>query len=268
VHRIWPASRTPYLTATPAAVGRPILLCFPHAGGAASVFRPLARLLAGRVNVLPVQLPGREGRRRDPLPADMAALITEIDESLDPYLDAPHAFYGHSMGGLIAHDLAGRRRTRGGRPPLRLLVGACRAPHLPAAFASARLLSDRELRERMIAIGGMSEQLLSYPDWIDSAVALTRGDLQLCASRGNAQANELPYPIDAFYGAADPLVSVADVAAWAQHTSDRFSLHKLSGGHFFHLGEQAVDFAATIEAVLTQDTSAPVDRWPPKGGCQ
>lgn len=244
---------TPYLTTAPADDGRPTLLCFPHAGGAASVFQPLAELLAARVNVVAVQLPGRERRRGDPLPTDMAMLVADIDEHLDPYLDAPHAFYGHSMGGLIAYDLAERRRTRGARPPRRLLVGACRAPHLPPAFVSGRLLGASELREQMIAIGGLSRQLLSYPDWADAAVALTCGDLHLCASRRHAPTGHASYPIDAFYGAEDPLVSMADVAAWSLQAGARFALHRAVGDHFFLFGAHAADFAASVDAVLAQD---------------
>jgi surfactin synthase thioesterase subunit len=243
---------TPYLTAAPADDGRPVLFCLPHAGGAASVFRPLAELLAARVNVVAVQLPGRERRRGDALPASMATLVADIDEHLDPYLDKPYALYGHSMGGLIAYDLAERRRARGAWPPQRLLVGACRAPHMPPAFTSARLLDDGGLREQMIAIGGLSKQLLSYPEWADAAVALTRGDLQLCASRRHEQTGHAAYPIDAFYGAEDPLVSMADIAAWSLHAGARFALHRLGGGHFFLFGTHAADFAATVETVLTQ----------------
>ena len=249
------AARTPYLMADLPENNLPVLFCFPHAGGAASAFRPLADLLAGRVNIVPVQLPGRERRRQDPLPADMAALVEDIDRHLDPHLDIPHAFYGHSMGGLIAYDLAERRHARGARTPLRLLVGACRAPHLPPAFASARLLSDRELQDRMIATGGMSQQLLSYPDWVASALEQTRGDLHLVASRRHQLLAPAAYPIDAFAGLGDSLVSTSDVMAWHQHAGAGFDLHGLDGGHFFQLGEHAAAFAAKVEAVLAQDTA-------------
>ena len=246
-------TRSPYLPTVPPEDDRPLLFCFPHAGGAASAFRPLAGALADRVNVVGVQLPGREGRRHDPLPADLAALVAEIDQHLDPYLDRPHSFYGHSLGALIAYDLAERRRARGARPPVRLLVGACRAPHLPPAFASARLLGDGDLQEQMIAIGGMSEHLLSYPDWIASAIALTRGDLHLCASRRPTPTGSAPYPVDAFYGFDDPLVTMTEMAAWSQHVAAGFTLHGIDGGHFFQLGAHTADFAATVESLLVGD---------------
>lgn len=120
----------PYLSVRPATDARPRLFCFPHAGGSASVFTVLRNVLADRVNVVPVQLPGRERRLRDPLPMDMAALVADLDTQLDPYLDRPYALYGHSMGALVAHDLAVRRAQRGASTPRRLLTGACRALHL------------------------------------------------------------------------------------------------------------------------------------------
>lgn len=249
------AACTPYLAAAPPDDRRPLLFCFPHAGGAASAFRPLAELLADRVNVVAVQLPGRERRRDDPRLRDMAALVADADRHLERYLDRPHAFYGHSMGGLIAYDLAERRRARGARPPVRLLVGACRAPHLPPAFADARLLGDGELQERMIAVGGMSEQLRSYPDWAALALQQTRADLELCASRRHVHDESAPYPIDAFHGTGDPLVSPADVAAWSRHAGAGFDVHGIDGGHFFQLGAHAAGFAAEVGSLLVGEAA-------------
>ncbi|MCX4704048.1 alpha/beta fold hydrolase [Streptomyces sp. NBC_01373] len=232
----------PYLSVRPATDARPRLFCFPHAGGSASVFTVLRNVLADRVNVVPVQLPGRERRLRDPLPMDMAALVADLDTQLDPYLDRPYALYGHSMGALVAHDLAVRRAQRGASTPRRLLTGACRALHLPAAFAAAHAQPDRVLREQMLSCGGLSEDMLAYPDWVEAALTLTRGDLRLCASRVHTPAGPMPWPVEAFHGAGDPLVAEREAAAWAEHSNGEFGLHRLPGGSLLpgRRGEPAV----------------------------
>lgn len=113
---------TPYLTADSGKPGVLRLFCFHHAGGAASVFSSWRRHLAPEVTVLPVQLPGRERRIRKPRFIAMAELTQDLARQLDPYLNGPYAFYGHSMGGLVTWNLARQRAGAGRRLPVAFLV--------------------------------------------------------------------------------------------------------------------------------------------------
>ncbi|GAA3012264.1 thioesterase II family protein [Kitasatospora sp. NPDC127116] len=244
------AATTPYLTAGPAADGRPVLFCFPHAGGSASVFTALRTALAPVADVLPVQLPGRENRLRDRRPGSMAELVAVLDQQLDPYLAGPHVFYGHSMGALVAHDLVARRQERGVRIPDRLVAGAARGPRLPAAFVAAHVDSDEKLLERIVDCGGMSPDLLRYPDWYRPALELTRADLGLCATRSTSPTAPLDCPVDVFHGVADPLVTERDALAWVGAGSVGGALHRFDGGHFFFLRESAGPFASRLGAVV------------------
>ncbi|MFD8483831.1 thioesterase II family protein [Kitasatospora sp. NPDC059673] len=244
------AARTSYLTAGPAGDGRPSLFCFHHAGGSASVFNALRTALRPAVDVLPVQLPGRENRLREPGPGSMAELVAVLDRQLDPHLDAPHFFYGHSMGALVAHDLTVRRQARGARIPERLVAGAARAPQLPPAFAAAYADPDEELIRKIVDCGGMSPELLAYPDWYRPALDLTRADLRLCASRSTAPPPPLECPVDVFHGAADPLVSEPDARAWVGSGAAGGALHRFAGGHFFFLRESAAPFAERLGALV------------------
>jgi len=242
---------TPYLTTRPAPPeGRPRLFCFHHAGGSASAFTVLRNTIAAHVEVLPVQLPGRESRLQDTRPGSMAELVADLDEQLDTHLTGPYAFYGHSMGALISHDLVARRQARGAQLPVRLIAGAARAPHLSPAFAASFADSDDDLVKKIIDIGGMSPDLLQYPDWLRPALELTRADLRLCATRASTPADELACPIDVFYGSSDPLVSEEDALAWTGRSSVDSRLHRFEGGHFFFLKESPALFATRLRTLL------------------
>nr|WSZ99721.1 alpha/beta fold hydrolase [Streptomyces sp. NBC_00857] len=245
------APGTPYLTSGPTAGERPRLFCFHHSGGSAAAFAALRTALAPRVDVVAVQLPGRERRLRHPMPGSMADLVTELDEHLDPYLTGPYACYGHSMGALVAHDLVARRQARGAPLPVRLIAGACRAPQLSAAFAAEHSRSDDHLVRRMLEIGGLSPELLRYPDWLRSAVSLNRGDLRLCASRDTAATEPLRCAIDVFHGIEDPLVQERDALAWNERSTVGCRLHRFPGGHFFFLRESRAAFTDRLAALLT-----------------
>jgi surfactin synthase thioesterase subunit len=244
------APPTQYLTTTPNLEARLRLLCFHHAGGSASAFTALRNALAPHIDVMPVQLPGREGRLRESLPGSMADLVAELDEQLDPYLMGRYACYGHSMGALVAHDLVARRQARGDVLPVRLVVGAARAPQLPPAFASAHADSDDELITKVVSIGGMSAELVRYPDWVRPALELTRADLRLCSTRGPSATPPLDCAVDVFHGVADPLISEHEARAWAARSRAESTFHSFEGGHFFFLRESPTRFAVRLADLL------------------
>ena len=108
------------------------LFCFPYAGGAASTYRSWAGELPEEIEVCPVQLPGREGRIRQPALLGMDELVDAAAAGLGDELDrGPHAFFGHSMGAVVAYELARRRRDAGRPEPLHLIVSARNAPTVP-----------------------------------------------------------------------------------------------------------------------------------------
>ncbi|AZK92677.1 MULTISPECIES: thioesterase II family protein [Streptomyces] len=230
--------RTPYLAVRPEAVpDAPLrLFCLHHAGGGASIFRDWQRALGPSVAVLPVQLPGRERRVREPRFTDMATLVGELNVQLDPYLRVPYALYGHSMGALVAWQLSAVRAAAGRRLPEALLAGACNPPDVPPVSAATRDMSQQRLVRWLLDAGGISEELLRYPDWVDAAVSVLRDDLDLCNSHRPPDADgpgRLPFPIHVFAGASDSLVGAGTMTGWARHSSVPGERHTVPGGHLF-----------------------------------
>lgn len=213
------------------------LFCFPYAGGGASAYGRWQRTLDAHgagVRVLPVHLPGREGRMDEPRFTDLQALIDDMDAELDGELDGPHLFYGHSMGALIAYSLAWRRQRRGAPLPLAVVLSAYRAPHLPAPQIARPDASDEELIESLAALGGIPPVLLNHPDFLAALLPVARDDLLLCTGRPMAQTSEpLRVPLHLFAGRRDRLVSVPEVVSWRRHAGRGCEVRTMPGGHFF-----------------------------------
>src|SRR5207248_8086141 len=93
------------------------LFCFPYAGGGSSVYRGWAERLPRDVEVCLAQLPGREARLRETALTSLSQIVDELAEHIKPYLDKPFAFFGHSMGAMIAFELARRLRRSYGVEP-------------------------------------------------------------------------------------------------------------------------------------------------------
>lgn len=229
-----PAKGTPYLDRRPDPADRLRLFCFHHAGGGAASFTGWREALGPAVAVYPVQLPGRERRAGEARITDITRLVDELDRQVGPWLDRPYAFYGHSLGALAGYALAQRRLARGHPAPARLIAGAYPGPALAAPLSAVPELDDETLAALLVDIGGMSEIVRRYPEWAAAAIALLRDDLKICHSyRAPAVDRRVPCPIDVCTGVSDPLVSRADAAAWAAHTTGPCEVHVLPGGHLF-----------------------------------
>jgi pyochelin biosynthesis protein PchC len=78
------------------------LVCFPHAGGSASFFRPWGMHLPDTVEFAAACYPGREDRINEPLPEHIDDLAVPLAMACACLPDLPTVFFGHSMGASVA----------------------------------------------------------------------------------------------------------------------------------------------------------------------
>lgn len=229
------SAKTPWLQVfKPQREARLRLLCFPYAGGGASLFRAWAAAAPPEVEICAVQLPGRESRLSHP-PLDGLAerLLPALAEQVLPLFDRPLAFFGYSMGALIGYDLARHLRDRAGREPAALAVAAYQAPHLPYRAAPIHHLPDEEFIARLRLIGGTPSAVLDNPEFMELMLPALRADFKLCETYRHLPGPPLACPVTAFGGLDDQRIAYADIAAWRQHAAGRFRQHMFAGGHFF-----------------------------------
>jgi surfactin synthase thioesterase subunit len=209
------------------------LLCFPYAGGAASAFRPWGDVLPPDIEVHAVQLPGREWRLKEEPFRRVEPLVEALLGALDPLLDRPVAFFGHSLGALVAYELArGLRRT--GRPvPAHLFVSAYRAPHLPQTEPPLHDAPDEVFRTSLRTLDGTPEELLGNEELMALVLPTLRADFELSDRYEHVPEPPLTTPISAFGGLGDLVTPRERLEPWAEHTAAAFKLRMVPGGHFF-----------------------------------
>ncbi len=210
------------------------LFCFPYAGGGASVFRGWAEHLPPGVAVLPARLPGRETRLGEP-PFDlMEQLIEALREAIAPYLDQPFAFFGHSLGAVIAFELA---RTLPD-PPACLLVSGARAPQLRRDHVPPPPPADDELIRELRRLDGIPQELLDHHELMQLALPALRADTALYRNYVYTEGPPLACDIRAYGGADDERITRWHLETWAEQTTKSFSVEMFPGGHFFLNADQ------------------------------
>jgi pyochelin biosynthetic protein PchC len=210
-----------------ADVGAPRLLCFPHAGAAAGTYRRLSAALSPYVEVTAVQYPGRQDRRTEPVRTDLGELAGLIRAELAGPGGTP-AFFGHSMGAIVAFEVARGLST----PPPVLFAAARRAPSR-GRQERTHPMSDQEIRSELVRLGGTDARLLDSRAFGRTVLPVLRGDYEAIDTYRYRSGAPLACPVVVLAGKDDPLTPVADARAWHRHAAAGGDTHLFAGGHFF-----------------------------------
>ena len=209
------------------------MFCFPYAGGTASVYRNWAGVLPPKVQVIPVEFPGRGARFWESPIVSMPSLIEALAEAIIPLLDKPFAFFGHSMGAVIAFELARRLHREYDRRPQALFPSGRRAPQIPDTGPITYDLPKNEFVEELRRIGGTPKEVLEHVELLEIMIPLLRADFQLIQTYEYIPGDPLRCPIIAYGGLDDDEETRDLLWEWKEQTGFRFKLQMMEGDHFF-----------------------------------
>ncbi|WP_435590268.1 thioesterase II family protein [Nocardia sp. bgisy118] len=223
------------------------LLCFAHSGGNPRMFQPWIDQLAPAIELWWVTLPGRGPRWREPHARQWEPLIADITEAVVAHVPRPVALFGHSLGALLAFDVA-LRLTEAELPPEHLFVSARAHPRrqfaleLPEDDTGLLRLVDQVYR-------GVPEAILNTPELAEHFAPTLRADLMLGADYRYRGARTLSVPITALGGVDDPMTPTEELAAWQDCTTATTRWRQFPGGHFY-LDESEAGVLRTIRRGL------------------
>ena len=226
------------------------LFCFSHAGGAASTFRLWAGGLPSWVEVWALQLPGRGSRWREPPVRTIPSLVDAVVPALLPNLRRPFAFFGHSMGAVLANEVTRALIEREGITPRHLFVSSRRPPHMSGSETNLHTLpDDKFIAEIDQRYGGVPSELLQSPDLLTLLLPALRADIAALETFRPAKGTALACPISVFGGAQDPQVPRDHLEAWRDQTDGPFRVRMFPGGHFY-MNSQRDALLADVSAAL------------------
>jgi acyl-CoA synthetase (AMP-forming)/AMP-acid ligase II/surfactin synthase thioesterase subunit len=235
------------------------LYCFNQGGGCASAFLPWRGRLDSRIEICPIQLPGRESRYKEDCIVRIELLyqlFEDIGTRTDP---TPFAFFGYCLGGRIAFAIARHLRRCALPLPSALLLAAVREPNLmPRKEIPTYRLSNEELLGYAKRLGEIPSNILGHPQAVERTLRLFRADIELSETIPFPEEPPFDCPLAVFGGRQDTAVRLEHLTPWSTHTTGPFTLQWLEGGHLFIdaqrdalLRQIAVQLAPFIGAVTT-----------------
>lgn len=229
-----------------------LLFCFHFAGGNAGQYRSWSAAAPDDVEIVAVQLPGRSMRHREPLMRDVWQAVDALgpvlaaELALDP--DRPFAFFGHSLGALVAFELARWLRRHQHPLPRHLHVVSRSAPHLPLRYPMVHELPEAALLDALASYGGVDDSMMENRDFARFFLPVIRADLEMNCVYSCQDEPPLDCPITAVCGDSDPICDIDQIQAWGAQTTQAFACDIVSGGHFFFQAQPQAYFPRVFGA--------------------
>ncbi|MGQ9367582.1 thioesterase II family protein [Azospirillum sp. ST 5-10] len=230
------------------------LFCLPHSGASAMVYGRWRPALRGHVDVRPVEIPGRGRRFAEAFADDIGELAGRLAQEIRGDLGPRHALFGHSLGALIAFEMAHALRALGAPEPAALIVSGTEAPSRRDDARYAGLTSDAALKERLRSLDGTPDEVLANEELMRLTLPVLRADFAMCARYRHRPRPPLDCPI-LVLGGRDDEPTPDQLGAWRQEGAGGFSMTLFDGGHFF-LRDREADVLRLIGAALRPEAAA------------
>jgi len=245
----------PWITGPRKAAAKLRLFCLPHAGGNAWSFHRWRPRMPDEMEVCGVQLPGHGDRIRETPLEDFPAVLESLAEALRAEIKQPYALFGHSLGALLAFELARLFRHDPGIEPSHLFVSGHNAPRVPDDLEDVSSLDDAALIESVRRLNCTPEEALRDDELMQLMLPVIRADFAVRESYVYEDAEPLTCPLTALGGLWDPRTDAEGLEAWREHTVGPFAVRQFPGDHFFAFSEEGLVVQTIAADLLRADAT-------------
>lgn len=231
------------------------LFCFAHAGGGSSCFTKWKTAFGPDIEVCPILIPGRESRMTEEPYRRIEDIVGPLVSALSPEMKIPFGLFGHSLGSILAFEVA-RCATERGYPIKILMVSGRRAPHLNMRRDPLHLLDMADFLAAIKGLNGTPADVFDSEQLMQVFLPSLRADIELNETYIPLFGKLLSCALVAYMGEQDPEVDQSELIAWREVTSGFFRHHVLPGDHFY-LQQNPDDLLSLIQNSLSMFTVQP-----------
>lgn len=216
------------------------LFCFPYAGGSAMIYNSWNKYIKDSIDIKPVELSGRGCRVKESLYNSINEAIEDVYNIVKREINEyPFAFFGHSLGNIIAYELACKIREQKYFQPFHLFLSGRGAPHICKQAEPIHNLSDGEFKKEIMKFGGTPNEFFEHPDLLEVFLPILRNDFRLAENYRYKGKSVVDCDISIFFGKEED-ITTEEIIGWEKYTSKKCSFYPFDGGHFFikkHIGK-------------------------------
>ncbi|WP_192247349.1 type I polyketide synthase [Mesorhizobium caraganae] len=210
------------------------IICFPHGGGSVQSFRTWSEYIPDDVELICLDLPGRGKRSAEAAIRSMDVLVPMVTEALRGYSDRPFVFFGHSVGALVAYEIA-RSLEKAGRPsPFHVVVSAHKSADVPADEPPMYKYAVDKLTDVVRSLGLVPMEALANEELLHNFILPPmRADFELAETYDRILPTPLGAAITAMGGVQDETINANDLDEWRRLTTSRFARIMFDSDHFY-----------------------------------
>lgn len=211
------------------------LFCFPYAGGSAAIYNKWESLLDSKIILKPIELPGRGKRIKE---SPLKTLKEIVDDTFDIIKSEilngeEYAFFGHSMGALIVHELLEKIYLKKMPKPSHVFFSGKGAPQVKREKRNYYLMDDETFKKEIMKLGGTPPNFFEYPELVEIFLPVLRNDFKIAETE--IHDNDMTTKnvnITALFGESECLTK-EQMEGWKSYSNGDCSLIFYEGGHFF-----------------------------------
>lgn len=224
------------------------LFLLPFAGGTSLIYDNWK--FSKAVNVIALDYKGHGFRMRETLYKSFEEMIGDIhNQILQKRTCSSITIFGHSMGGLVAWDVA--RNFSEAENNLKIIISACLPPHLFNEKLYSEMATDNWLFNFLIQYSRVDQDRIKSKFFQDKIYPTIRNDYHLISVHKHETINKTLFDIACFYGEDDKLMPQNGMEQWRSYTTQRFLLRKFKGEHFYIEDEtNRKELITTIESFI------------------
>jgi len=213
------------------------LFCFPYAGSSAFKYSVWNTYLKSSIKLIPVELAGRGSRISEAFYKNVSEAVHDVYSNIEHYLnDEPYAFFGHSMGAIIAYELAIKIKKNKLPLPRHIFFSGRKAPDVIRNDEKKyHLMEENTFEREIIELGGTSNVFFQDKELTELLLPVLKQDLKIAETyEFNKMFKPFEFNISILLGKDEDFIA-EQCDSWKRHTEGICSIYYFNGGHFFIL---------------------------------